>query len=104
MKLFFRSRMKSARCAPSSSDLKAGSKTRCGIPKCATSRPRSRRIIDFFATAFGYNDMSDHQIAKSSTSPIRESPMGREQYFPGLEGVIAGETGVSTVDGGLLYR
>lgn len=30
--------------------------------------------------------------------------MAREQYFPGLEGVIAGETAVSTVDGGLLYR
>jgi len=30
--------------------------------------------------------------------------MTTEQYFPGLEGVIAGETSVSTVDGGLLYR
>lgn len=27
-----------------------------------------------------------------------------EVYFPGLEGVIAGETAVSTVDGGLRYR
>lgn len=27
-----------------------------------------------------------------------------EQYFPGLEGVIAGETAVSTIEGGLSYR
>ena len=30
--------------------------------------------------------------------------MADEQYFPGLEGVIAGETAVSTIAGGLLYR
>ncbi|MFN0055489.1 MAG: citrate/2-methylcitrate synthase [Planctomycetales bacterium] len=30
--------------------------------------------------------------------------MGSEQYFPGLEGVIAGETAVSTITGGLSYR
>jgi len=30
--------------------------------------------------------------------------MSNERYYPGLEGVIAGETAVSTVDGGLLYR
>jgi citrate synthase len=30
--------------------------------------------------------------------------MSEEQYFPGLEGVIAGETAVGTVEGGLLYR
>ncbi|MCH8223362.1 MAG: citrate synthase [Chloroflexi bacterium] len=27
-----------------------------------------------------------------------------EQYYPGLEGVIAGETGISTIAGGLQYR
>src|SRR5947208_3411681 len=27
-----------------------------------------------------------------------------EQYFPGLEGVIAGETAISTIAGGLSYR
>jgi 2-methylcitrate synthase/citrate synthase II len=30
--------------------------------------------------------------------------MSNERYFPGLEGVIAGETAVSTVEGGLSYR
>jgi len=30
--------------------------------------------------------------------------MASEQYFPGLEGVIAGETAVSTITGGLSYR
>jgi 2-methylcitrate synthase/citrate synthase II len=30
--------------------------------------------------------------------------MSNERYFPGLEGVIAGETAVSTVEGGLTYR
>ncbi len=30
--------------------------------------------------------------------------MTSEQYFPGLEGVIAGETAVSTITGGLSYR
>lgn len=30
--------------------------------------------------------------------------MAEEQYFPGLEGVIAGETAVSTIAGGLQYR
>src|SRR5579863_3354458 len=30
--------------------------------------------------------------------------MSNEQYFPGLEGVIAGETAVSTITGGLGYR
>ena len=30
--------------------------------------------------------------------------MSNERYFPGLEGVIAGETAISTVDGGLTYR
>ncbi len=30
--------------------------------------------------------------------------MNSERYFPGLEGVIAGETAISTVDGGLTYR
>lgn len=30
--------------------------------------------------------------------------MSGEQYFPGLEGVIAGETAVSTITGGLSYR
>ncbi|MEX2286800.1 MAG: citrate/2-methylcitrate synthase, partial [Planctomycetaceae bacterium] len=30
--------------------------------------------------------------------------MNGEQYFPGLEGVIAGETSLSTVEGGLHYR
>lgn len=28
----------------------------------------------------------------------------KEQYFPGLEGVIAGETAISTISGGLQYR
>jgi citrate synthase len=30
--------------------------------------------------------------------------MNDEQYFPGLEGVIAGETSLSTIEGGLSYR
>ncbi|HEY2251308.1 MAG TPA: citrate/2-methylcitrate synthase, partial [Planctomycetaceae bacterium] len=30
--------------------------------------------------------------------------MASEQYFPGLEGVIAGETAVSTIAWGLSYR
>src|SRR5260370_23787571 len=30
--------------------------------------------------------------------------MSSEQYFPGLEGVIAGETAISTITGGLSYR
>src|SRR6516164_5415420 len=30
--------------------------------------------------------------------------MTTEQYFPGLEGVIAGETAISTITGGLSYR
>ena len=30
--------------------------------------------------------------------------MSSEQYFPGLEGVIAGETAISTISGGLSYR
>ena len=30
--------------------------------------------------------------------------MASEQYFPGLEGVIAGETAISTITGGLSYR
>ena len=30
--------------------------------------------------------------------------MTTEQYFPGLEGVIAGETAISTIAGGLSYR
>jgi 2-methylcitrate synthase/citrate synthase II len=30
--------------------------------------------------------------------------MSSERYYPGLEGVIAGETAISTVDGGLSYR
>jgi 2-methylcitrate synthase/citrate synthase II len=30
--------------------------------------------------------------------------MSNERYFPGLEGVIAGETAISTVDKGLTYR
>jgi 2-methylcitrate synthase/citrate synthase II len=34
----------------------------------------------------------------------QEAGMSNERYFPGLEGVIAGETAISTVDGGLSYR
>src|SRR3982750_2149251 len=30
--------------------------------------------------------------------------MAEEIYSPGLEGVIAGETAISTIDGGLSYR
>src|SRR6516225_1209968 len=30
--------------------------------------------------------------------------MSSEQYFPGLEGVIDGETAISTITGGLEYR
>ncbi|MFT5523355.1 MAG: 2-methylcitrate synthase, partial [Pirellulaceae bacterium] len=30
--------------------------------------------------------------------------MGDENYYPGLEGVIAGETSISTVANGLSYR
>ncbi len=30
--------------------------------------------------------------------------MNNEPFYPGLEGVIAGETEISTVDGGLIYR
>jgi len=30
--------------------------------------------------------------------------MTDDQYYPGLEGIIAGETALSTVEGGLLYR
>lgn len=30
--------------------------------------------------------------------------MSNEQYYPGLEGVIAGETAISTITGGLKYR
>lgn len=30
--------------------------------------------------------------------------MNDEQYFPGLEGVIAGETAIATIEGGLQYR
>ena len=30
--------------------------------------------------------------------------MSSEPYFPGLEGVIAGETAISTITGGLEYR
>jgi citrate synthase len=30
--------------------------------------------------------------------------MSDESYYPGLEGVIAGETAIATVEGGLLYR
>src|SRR6516162_2296569 len=41
-----------------------------------------------------------------TASPPRSLPAMPEQemYHPGLEGVIAGETAVSTVDGGLRYR
>src|SRR5207244_4425063 len=36
---------------------------------------------------------------------VRESQMSAtEVYSPGLEGVIAGETAISTVEGGLRYR
>src|SRR5438105_8330595 len=34
----------------------------------------------------------------------REGPMTEPIYSPGLEGVIAGETAVSTIEGGLRYR
>src|SRR5947209_13426112 len=34
----------------------------------------------------------------------REGPMTEPIYSPGLEGVIAGETAISTVEGGLRYR
>lgn len=33
----------------------------------------------------------------------RRFPMSREPYYPGLEGVIAGETAISTIAGGLQY-
>src|SRR5262245_8495841 len=33
-----------------------------------------------------------------------ESKVGEEKYYPGLEGVIAGETAISSVLGGLQYR
>jgi citrate synthase len=33
-----------------------------------------------------------------------ESKVGEEKYYPGLEGVIAGETAISSVAGGLQYR
>jgi citrate synthase len=33
-----------------------------------------------------------------------ESKVGEEKYYPGLEGVIAGETSISSVLGGLQYR
>ena len=36
--------------------------------------------------------------------PSTLNPMAEEIYSPGLEGVIAGETAISTVSGGLSYR
>src|SRR5579862_5180071 len=45
------------------------------------------------------------QVCRHPTkSMLRGILMSNERYYPGLEGVIAGETAVSTVDGGLLYR
>src|SRR5436305_8935361 len=35
---------------------------------------------------------------------VTEKATPQETYSPGLEGVIAGETAVSTVEGGLSYR
>ena len=34
----------------------------------------------------------------------REDDMSEPIYSPGLEGVVAGETAVSTIEGGLRYR
>jgi 2-methylcitrate synthase/citrate synthase II len=34
----------------------------------------------------------------------KRSPVAATSYSPGLEGIVAGETGVSTLDGGLSYR
>ncbi len=44
---------------------------------------------------------------KPGTGPIfnhEANSMSEPVYSPGLEGVIAGETGISTVDEGLHYR
>src|SRR5207248_10652055 len=41
---------------------------------------------------------------EASADPIRNTAMTTEIYSPGLEGVIAGETAVSTIEGGLRYR
>ncbi len=47
-------------------------------------------------------------IIKASQDVIRgkgmEPHMAEQQYFPGLEGIIAGETSISTIEGGLQYR
>jgi citrate synthase len=45
----------------------------------------------------------DRDVICPQREPGDETPMS-EAYHPGLEGVIAGETAISTVDGGLTYR
>src|SRR5437763_13995037 len=41
---------------------------------------------------------------RHTTLRARGRPMSEEIYSPGLEGIIAGETAISTIAGGLQYR
>ncbi len=52
------------------------------------------------------NSNSVHQLAFIAGFKLLAEHvlMNNEAYYPGLEGVIAGETEISTVDGGLIYR
>jgi 2-methylcitrate synthase/citrate synthase II len=43
-------------------------------------------------------------VAESGTTNVGVPGAGQEIYSPGLEGVIAGETAISTITGGLRYR
>src|ERR1700735_3486965 len=60
------------------------------------------------------NRRADRKLAVDAALPVRSNGAQPERsdptmsapeiYSPGLEGVIAGETAVSTVEGGLRYR
>src|SRR5262245_28859423 len=52
----------------------------------------------------GRSPLPDAVLARGLKRLVERLDMASEPYYPGLEGVIAGETTVSTIEGGLRYR
>ncbi len=71
--------------------------------------PKSKMEPGFWISGFGFVSdfeirISDFPAGASDFTPGDNMSASGEIYSPGLEGVIAGETAISTVTGGLRYR
>src|SRR5262245_28196916 len=74
-------------------------------PRASAGTSTRRRLLSRVPRSTTPNHASELAPAHSAAHERhRERPMTDELYRPGLEGIIAGETAISTIAGGLQYR